>query len=278
MSDRNIDRFEFPSFSLEGRGPGKFIPRNDAEKKSVMEEDFAGDFEKPRAPADFETQFITERDIKIFLKNAEKEAAEMIENAKRQVQRIEREAFEKGFQEGKSVGYQESREEGTKKLLPSVEAFEKSLKELAACRSLIYKNSEAELMELFNALSMRVIHRELGRSNEFLVDVVREAMKEIAHQEKITVYLNPEDLEYGESFKSNLLAELGNVKSIAMEKDESITRGGCVIETNFGEVDSRVESKIREIEKAILEKKPKKEAYKTPDAETASAGEPPLPE
>lgn len=277
MSDRNIDRFEFPSFSLEDRGPGKFIPRNDAQKNSVIEEDFAGDFEKPETPPDFETQFITERDIKIFLKNAEKEAAEMIENANRQVQRIEREAFEKGFQEGKSVGYQESREEGTKKLLPSVEAFEKVLKELAACRSIIYKNSEAELMELFNAMSMRVIHRELGRSNEFLVDVVREAMKEIAHQEKITVYLNPEDLEYGESFKSSLLAELGNVKSIVMEKDESIARGGCVVETNFGEIDSRVESKIREIEKAILEKKPKKETYKTASEETAS-GEPPLPE
>jgi len=107
--------------------------------------------------------------------------------------------------------------------------------------------------------------------------VVREAMKEIAHQEKITVYLNPEDLEYGESFKSNLLAELGNVKSIVMEKDESITRGGCVVETNFGEIDSRVESKIREIEKAILEKKPKKETYKTASEETVS-GESPLPE
>lgn len=246
------------------------IPVQDAggmeEEVSSFEENFTDQKEKNKKDAfSFQTEFTSENDIKSLLKSAEKQAAEMVANAKNEVDRIQQEAYEKGYEDGKEVGYRESREEGTQKLLPCVDAFEKTLKEMAACRKLIYKNCEAELVELFNALSLKVIHRELGRSNEFLQDVIREAMKEVAQQESITVRLNPEDVEYAESFKADLISEFGTVRNIILKKDNSITRGGCVIETNFGEIDSRVETKIREIEKEILREKPEKEAYKTPE-------------
>lgn len=283
MSSLNVKNFILPDFSTDEAGEGKLFPRMDhspemedgretfgtsgqmdGEMALGFEENFSERKEKNKnGAAIFETQFTSEHDINTLLKSAEQQAAEMIENAKNEVDRIQQEAHEKGYEDGKEAGYNESREEGTQKLLPCVDAFEKTLKEMAACRTVIYKNCEAELMELFNALSLRVIHRELGGSNEFLLDVVREAMKEITQQERITIRLNPEDLEYAESFKADLLAEFGDIKSISLEKDNSLTRGGCVIETNFGGIDSRVETKILEIEKEILKEKPDKEAYKT---------------
>ncbi len=199
------------------------------------------------------------------MENAKKEAAELIEDARDEVEQIEQEAYDKGFQAGIKKAYEENREEGTRKLVPAIDAFEMSVKELTAARTLTYKNCEAELMELLNTLSKRIIHRELSRSNEFILDVIREALKELTQQEKITIRLNSADLEYAESFKPELFKELRNVKSLSFESDDSLERGGCVIETNFGEIDSTVDSKIIELEKSILKQKPEKEAYKTPE-------------
>lgn len=286
LSNHKVEKFFLPDFTVDEAGGGKLFPRMDQDHRgnhernaisvqdadgmeedvSTFEENFTDQKEKNKKDVfSFQTEFTSENDIKTLLKNAEKKAAEMIAHAGSEVDRIQQEAYQKGYEDGKEVGYKESREEGKRKLLPCIDAFEKTLTEMAACRKLIYKNCEAELMELFNALSLKVIHRELGRSNEFLQDVIREAMKEVAQQESITVRLNPEDVEYAESFKADVISEFGTVRNIVLKKDNSITRGGCVIETNFGEIDSRVETKLREIEKEILGEKPEKEAYKTPE-------------
>ncbi len=263
MSDYEADTFIFQEFSSEEVDAENLSPGVDTDQ-SAFEENFDTD-KNSKEILGFETQFTTKTDIKTLLENAKKEAGELIENAKKEVARIEKEAYGKGYDDGKEKGHRETREEGVQKLLPCIDAFEKSLKEIAACRALTYKNCEAELVELFNTLSQRVIHRELGRSNEFILDVIREAMKELVQQEKITIRLNPEDSDYAEGFKPELIKETGKIKNIFIEKDVSITKGGCVIESNFGEINSQVESKIHEIEKAVLEKKHKKEAYKTPE-------------
>ena len=46
------------------------------------------------------------------------------------------------------------------------------------------------------------------------------------------------------------------VKTINIVEDSSVDQGGCVIETDFGEIDARIASQLAEIENRILEISP----------------------
>jgi len=49
---------------------------------------------------------------------------------------------------------------------------------------------------------------------------------------------------------------LEGVKSIQVAEDSSVDSGGCVIETDFGEIDARISNQLAELESKILEVSP----------------------
>jgi flagellar assembly protein FliH len=55
---------------------------------------------------------------------------------------------------------------------------------------------------------------------------------------------------------------LEGVKSIQVAEDSSVGIGGCIIETDFGEIDARISSQLAELETKILELSPIKAKLK----------------
>jgi flagellar assembly protein FliH len=57
-------------------------------------------------------------------------------------------------------------------------------------------------------------------------------------------------------------------KSIQVVEDSTVDQGGCIIETDFGEIDARITSQLAELETKILEMSPiKSKAKITPVGE-----------
>jgi flagellar assembly protein FliH len=46
------------------------------------------------------------------------------------------------------------------------------------------------------------------------------------------------------------------VKGIQVQEDSTVDSGGCIIETDFGEIDARISSQLAELEARILEISP----------------------
>ena len=44
--------------------------------------------------------------------------------------------------------------------------------------------------------------------------------------------------------------------SVTIMEDTTVDRGGCIIETDFGQIDARISSQLHEIEEKILELMP----------------------
>jgi flagellar assembly protein FliH len=68
---------------------------------------------------------------------------------------------------------------------------------------------------------------------------------------RITIKLNPVDLELLAEFKPQLLSGLSEAGRAAFEADEGIARGGCLITTDGGEVDARIERQFQVVEEAF---------------------------
>mgnify|MGYP001613062097 FL=1 len=175
-----------------------------------------------------------------------KEIEHYLEEAKLKADKIKKEAKKRGFEEGKSIGL----EEGRKIVDPLIESLRKGLIEISRLKEDIYKAMESEILELVFAISEKVIHKEVTTDKGIVLNTIRAAVHSIIGKDEITIKVNPEDLEVAREIKTDLAISNG-FKKITIEGDTSVGRGGCVVETNLGSIDARIEQQIDEIEHAL---------------------------
>ena len=67
----------------------------------------------------------------------------------------------------------------------------------------------------------------------------------------MTVRVNIADLEITSRHKDDFYRMLDNIENVSVLEDPNIEKGGCIIETDFGDVDARISSQLDEIETTI---------------------------
>ncbi|MGQ0596024.1 FliH/SctL family protein [Aquabacterium sp.] len=89
-------------------------------------------------------------------------------------------------------------------------------------------------------LARQVVRSELKQNPEVVVDVAEQALTTLlASARQIVLRLNPDDHGMAQAQLSELLA----VRGARMVPDASITRGGCVVESDIAVVDASVEAR-----------------------------------
>jgi len=85
---------------------------------------------------------------------------------------------------------------------------------------------------------------------------VVQALQKLKHKGDITIRVNTVDVAITTDHAKDLTRRVENVGYVTVLEDTSIEPGGCVIETDFGEIDARIGSQLREIEERIMEMVP----------------------
>lgn len=163
------------------------------------------------------------------------------------VEEIEENAFQKGFAEGRRVGF----ESGTKKVDPAINSLRQALVQLQNIRQEIHQEIEKEVVQLALAIARKIVCHEIETAQETVVCVAREALSRVENPGKIKIKLNPEDLQFINDTKSQLFHFLHNVDNIRFEAADSIQSGGCLIETDRGDIDARIEKQFQAIEETF---------------------------
>ena len=155
--------------------------------------------------------------------------------------------FEKGMKEGEKHGF----ELAAKKLEPLLDSLQQGLLQLKNLRQDTYQRIEKEVVELALAIARKVICREIEVDKEVVVCVAREALTQVKDPGNIKIKLNPSDLEFINQTKYQLSELIGDIDNVTLESEDSIQSGGCVIETNLGEIDARIEKQLQAVEESF---------------------------
>ena len=83
--------------------------------------------------------------------------------------------------------------------------------------------------------------------------LVKVALKRVSDHTLITVRLNPKDCNVVKRYQSVRTESDSLSDGIKLAEDPLISRGSCVIETESGIIDARVEEQLREIERGFFE-------------------------
>jgi len=171
------------------------------------------------------------------------------------VQDAEQQAYCRGFGDGERKGHELGEKAGLESAMQKLESLltggHKLLCELGELHRQTCRDVEADLVQLALAVARKIVGRDVSLGPDVVTRIIREALTRVEHAGRITIKLNPADLELLADIKPQLLSGLPEAGRAAFEPDEGIARGGCLIETDGGEVDARIERQFQVVEEAF---------------------------
>jgi flagellar assembly protein FliH len=151
------------------------------------------------------------------------------------------------LREGENTGF----EQGTQKIEPLISSIRNALIQLDRIRKETYQHIEKEVVELALAIAQKVICREIATDKETVLCVAKEALAKVDDPGKIKIKMSPSDLQFFSETRYQLSNLISDIDNVTFEAEESIQSGGCVIETDLGEIDARIERQLQAVEESF---------------------------
>lgn len=182
--------------------------------------------------------------VKELLKDA-------LDKAKRQATEIKAIAKKEGHDEGYADGFKKGESAAREEFKPFLETLEGLIAKLHGFRKNMYDKGEREMVEMVVSLAKKVIHFEFSTRDDVVQEMIRLAVQSVLDRESMVIKINPTDKQYAESFRPELHHLFGEIKNIVFEANSGVARGGCIVETNFGVVDARLEKLDEQMDRIL---------------------------
>lgn len=181
------------------------------------------------------------------LSHAEAQAANIIREAEENASLIEQAAHDRGLSQAEAkISAQVAAQVADLR-----EQLAATIAEVANLYGAIAAQAERELIELAIEIAKKVVHREVTIDREVALTLARVTLGRLDSRAVAALHLHPDDCAY----VSTHLDKLGFHGTIELVEDRSITAGGCLVRTENGDVDARVDQLFDEISRGMLGKK-----------------------
>lgn len=168
------------------------------------------------------------------LERARQRGEQILEEARKQKEKVFEQARIKGVEVGKAeLNY----------LLTTAAANAERLREEA----------EEQMIGLAAQMAKKILEEELALHPERIRLVARKVLRRASWAERVRIRAHPEDVAELEEARADLMAVVAQIKELSVVADPEVPRGGCVLETDAGEVDARLGPQIEAMRKALEE-------------------------
>lgn len=174
--------------------------------------------------------------------------AEAREEAERKVQ----EAYAEGLRRGEEAG----RAQFEASVGNASEMLNALLERLEQQRGAFLSDLEAQLIEIVRLVSGKVLAREVASSEELLTDMVRRVLERLSSEERVSLRVNPADLECVRGAKADLQEQFDRVSQLDVISDESVESGGCIGETDALHIDAQLSAQLNQVLNGLKERAP----------------------
>ena len=229
----------------------RMVEQAQAEAERIIKEAEETAFEEVRRKTDQASRekIEVESEAASVLDQAKIEAEKLLSDARSQVAQIEEEARSRGETAGREEGF----EEGKKEAQRLVERLHKIIDKAIEKREEMIDEAETQMIDLVLMISRKVIKVISENQKNVVVNNIVQALRKLKSRGDVAIRVNLADLDLATDHTRDFMKMVENVKSITVLEDTSVDQGGCIIETDFGQIDARITSQLKEIEEKIME-------------------------
>ncbi len=120
-------------------------------------------------------------------------------------------------------------------------AFEDAVELLTGERQRVFEQTASQLAELAAVIARRVIAREISLHPQLVGDLVREGLEALGKHDRLLVRLGSGFDGQREALEQRLLDRGRNVE---VRVESALAEHACIVETEFGQVDESIESRL----------------------------------
>jgi flagellar biosynthesis/type III secretory pathway protein FliH len=157
--------------------------------------------------------------------------------------------YRRGFTDGETSGLQKGLE--ASRQLES--EMRQAITNLVNYRQKVYQQASSQLFDLAFTLANKITLARGEAEQQVVLETINTCLREVLDKTKLTVRVNPKQADYVKS-QINVLGGLNDsVSHIVVEADTRISSGGCVIETDSGNADGRIENQLQVLKDKLSE-------------------------
>jgi flagellar assembly protein FliH len=174
-------------------------------------------------------------------------AARLIAQAHAEVERIRELAREEGHEQGRIAGI----EQGANEIAAASQALGDAVRGIEALRVEVAESVEMDAIELALMLAGKILAGAFQARPELVVEVVQGALRRLSDRRRVTVLVNPADLDAVRAAIGELTAQGSGVELCDLQSEERVGVGSAIVRTAEGEVDASVHTQLERAREVI---------------------------
>ncbi len=157
-------------------------------------------------------------------------------------------ARNEGFEAGYAAGVEAARSDVTVAASALATGLEEARQRLQADADLL----EWQAVELAMQLSDKVLSAALDVQPELVLEVIKGGLRRLVERDRVTVLVNPDDLELVRGALDDVSASLGGIDRLEAQGERRVGRGGAILRTPVGEIDATMETQMTRAREVIV--------------------------
>ena len=162
-----------------------------------------------------------------------------------------KEGHKTGYEEGFQTAYKEGENSAKGEFIPLLQTINSLVQELSEFRTMMYPKVEKEMIEMVTGLTKKILQHELNTNEDSVKQMILLAINSVIDKENMVIRIHPSDKAHAEAFYPELKNLFSEIKNITFEEHSGIEKGGCMIDTNFGTIDARIDQLEGQIDKIL---------------------------
>lgn len=190
-----------------------------------------------------------------LIAKAEQQAQNCLTAAEEQIASLKQNAYDEGYTKGYEEGFAKGQNEAA---LQSKKIIDDSVQKANAAFNAAQKaaqemviSSERQIIDIAMSVAKKILARELDENPMVILPIVGEALEKVKDQEKILIRVSNEDYPIILQAKNDFQMLVGRDGVLTIAIDQTISTGSCMIDTPYGTVDARFDTKLEMLEKAL---------------------------
>lgn len=180
------------------------------------------------------------------------QAAQILMQAKADAEKIRREAEAAGRKAAEqsvdAMVAERAKQQVAEQIKTLLPTLERAVERLHEEKHLWFVAWEKRFVRLACKIAERVIRRELAAKPEIALALIKESLELAASCPEVKLMVHPADHAAMGDEIHRIVAECSRMATAKIVADESVSRGGCRIESRYGVIDQRIETQLRRIE------------------------------
>ena len=177
---------------------------------------------------------------------AEREAQMIIRTARAEAQSVLDEAREEGHRAGAAEAAQSASE--------LISRLESAVAHVTKQRNALIDDVEPQMLKLCIEAVEKITRHEIRTDPRVVERAIKACLRRVKDSNEVCVRVSPEELDQMKACRDELLAVADGMPSIQIVDDRRVSPGGCVVESESGSLDARVETQLNRLQDKLMER------------------------